>query len=328
MQNKLRLAVILTALILLSLASYAQDIIVTTDAQKIEAKIIEVSKSAIRYKEADNPDGPTFVIDVADISTIIYANGKVVLYNQPAATNAQPAAADTQPVAETPLTLEPQQPVDESLADISLLSGNTFRARIIALKKDQVAYMIDGNESTLPASQIEKVLFVHTGQAKVYHTISQPAVPKQKPVAKTTPTSALPEILQSGRIYRDNGHFFHNNTYISKKEVERILQRENAAAYHQWKKADGFLVGGAVCTGIGGGLVLGGLLAITSGNYGAVLGMECCAIVPLGIGLGFTLGASAQYNKAIDLYNSKFDQAAVELRWCVSPAEVGLAIAF
>ena len=66
----LRQAVIVTAAIFLSLASYAQDIIVTTDARKIEAKITEVSKSEIRYKETDNPDGPTFVLGVEDISTI------------------------------------------------------------------------------------------------------------------------------------------------------------------------------------------------------------------------------------------------------------------
>jgi hypothetical protein len=35
---------------------FAQDIIVTIDAKKIEAKIIEVSKSEIKYKEQDNWD--------------------------------------------------------------------------------------------------------------------------------------------------------------------------------------------------------------------------------------------------------------------------------
>lgn len=58
------------------------DIILTTNAQKIEAKITEVSKSEIRYKEKDNLGGPTFVIETTDIHSILYANGKVVLYNQ------------------------------------------------------------------------------------------------------------------------------------------------------------------------------------------------------------------------------------------------------
>lgn len=321
MRHMLRQAVIVTAAIFLSLASYAQDIIVTTDARKIEAKITEVSKSEIRYKETDNPDGPTFVLGVEDISTIIYSNGKVVLYNQPAVSKSE------QPVAETTPTSEPQQPVDESLADIFLLSGQTIRARIVSLKRDQVIYMIEDNESTLPATQIEKVLFVNTGQVKTYNAIAAPVVEKKKSSAPIA-TSGLPEMQQSGRIYRDNNQYFYNNTYISKKEVERILERENSAAYRQWKKADGLLIGGAVCTGIGGGLVLGGLIGLATGEYGATIGIECCALVPLGVGLGLCFGASANYNKAIDIYNSRYDHAAIELRWRVSPAEIGFAIAF
>lgn len=68
---------------LLSICVYAQDIIVTIKAQKIDAKILEVSTSEIRYKELDNLDGPTFILRVEEIHSVIYANGKVVLYNQP-----------------------------------------------------------------------------------------------------------------------------------------------------------------------------------------------------------------------------------------------------
>ena len=68
--------------IFLSVSIRAQDIIVTTDAKKIEAKITEVSKSEIKYKEFDYQDGPTFTLGVEEINSIIYANGKVALYNQ------------------------------------------------------------------------------------------------------------------------------------------------------------------------------------------------------------------------------------------------------
>ena len=70
-----------TFALMLSIIACAQDIIVTIDARKIEAKILEVSKSEIRYKEFDNLDGPTFVMETKEISSIIYSNGKVVLYN-------------------------------------------------------------------------------------------------------------------------------------------------------------------------------------------------------------------------------------------------------
>lgn len=61
--------------------AYSQDIIITNDAQKIDARILEVSKYEIKYKELDNLEGPTFILEVSDISSIIYSNGKVVLYN-------------------------------------------------------------------------------------------------------------------------------------------------------------------------------------------------------------------------------------------------------
>ncbi len=65
-----------------SMAVWAQDIIVTKDAKKIDAKILEVSKSEIKYKEFTYQDGPTFILNTSELVTIIYANGKVELYNQ------------------------------------------------------------------------------------------------------------------------------------------------------------------------------------------------------------------------------------------------------
>ncbi len=61
---------------------HAQDIIVTSDAQKIEAKILEVSESNVKYKEIDNLEGPTFVLSTQKIISIIYANGKVSLFHE------------------------------------------------------------------------------------------------------------------------------------------------------------------------------------------------------------------------------------------------------
>lgn len=62
---------------------YAQDVIVTRDAKRVEAKILEVSSSEIKYKEFSNPDGPTFVLQAAEINTIIYQNGTVKVFDQP-----------------------------------------------------------------------------------------------------------------------------------------------------------------------------------------------------------------------------------------------------
>ena len=318
MQNTLQKAVFGIAALLLSFGAYAQDIIVTTDAKKIEAKITEVTKSEIRYKEKDYIDGPTFVISTDEISSIIYANGKVVLYSQP---NVPAPVPEPEPEVKQPV-------IDESIAEITLLSGRTITAHIVELRSDHVTYTIDDNESVLPASQLTKVTFLHNGQVKIYNQDAAPAIATTKTTVPRTeqPVPTTPQT--SGRIYRDGREYMHNNRFISSKEVARILEREDKAAYKQWKKAEGMLIGGSVCAGIGGGLVLGGLFSLTSGNAAPCLIIDCCALVPLGIGLGLCLGANTRYNKAIDIYNSKYDQAAVQLQWRVAPNEVGLAIAF
>lgn len=83
MKHKFNKILSCITLSLLTLPIAAEDIIVTNKAQKIDAKILEVSTSEIRYKEVDNLDGPIFVLRADEINSIIYANGKVVLYNQP-----------------------------------------------------------------------------------------------------------------------------------------------------------------------------------------------------------------------------------------------------
>lgn len=228
---------------------WAQDIIVTNDAQKIEAKILEVSKTEIKYKEKSDLNGPTYILGTKEISSIIYSNGKVILYNQESAT------IDSTPDKQTEIS--PEQSKDSNA----------------------------------------------TESAKSTYTL--------------------------GRIYRDNGQYLHNDTYISAKEVERILQRENPAAYKEWQKAEGLLIAGSVFEGVAIGLAVGGLFTlIPPQNYIACLGIECGALVSLGVGLGLTLGSSAHYNKAIDIYNSKYDHAAVQLQWHVAPTEIGLALVF
>lgn len=68
------------ALCVLSASLWAQDLIITKDAKRIEAKIIEVSKSEIKYKDWSYVEGPTFVIDTREITSVVYSNGSVQLF--------------------------------------------------------------------------------------------------------------------------------------------------------------------------------------------------------------------------------------------------------
>ncbi len=296
----------------------AQDIIVTTDAKKIEAKILEVSKTEIKYKEQDDLEGPIFILEIKEINSIIYSNGKVVLYGAKEAESFQKEDTPT-----TTQKTSSEKNAAENVATITLRSGSIITGELLEMKKDYVAYLDNGNRKTIPASQIESVS-LSNGQIKKYDAIT--SISEDTPTPQTA--SKEQEVNKNGRIYRDNGNYMHNDTYISSKEVARILERENSAAYKQWQKAEGMLIGGAVCVGIGGGLAIGGIFPLIAGQYKPALGLELSALVPLGIGLGLTLGASSHYNKAIDIYNSKYDHAAVQLRWGVSANGVGLALAF
>ena len=73
-------------------AAAAQDLIVKTDASKIEASVLEVSPDAVRYKRFSNPDGPTYVLPVAEIHYIQYANGEKEFYSEAPATTPETTA--------------------------------------------------------------------------------------------------------------------------------------------------------------------------------------------------------------------------------------------
>ena len=59
----------------------AQDIIVTKNAERVESKILEVSKSEVRYKKWSDVEGPTFVLPTEDISTIMYQSGEIEVFD-------------------------------------------------------------------------------------------------------------------------------------------------------------------------------------------------------------------------------------------------------
>ena len=84
-------------------AAVAQDLIVKTDSTRIEARVTEVSPETVRYKRFSNPDGPTYVLPVAGIDYIRYANGETDRFRQPAA----PAPTPDAPVLGTPAVPAP-----------------------------------------------------------------------------------------------------------------------------------------------------------------------------------------------------------------------------
>jgi hypothetical protein len=74
--NMRKLLFISISLCCFSLISRSQDKIYRQNGKMIEAKIIEVGSSEIKYREFASPDGPIYVLETDRIKKIVYENGK------------------------------------------------------------------------------------------------------------------------------------------------------------------------------------------------------------------------------------------------------------
>jgi len=59
-----------------------QDIILTKDGQKIEAKIEEIGIKTVKYKKYNNQSGTSYLIKKNDIASILYENGDYDVFNE------------------------------------------------------------------------------------------------------------------------------------------------------------------------------------------------------------------------------------------------------
>lgn len=64
-------------------ACYSQDILTKKSGEDIQAKVLEVTSSEVKYKKFDNQNGPTFSILKSDLLMVRYENGTKDLFNEP-----------------------------------------------------------------------------------------------------------------------------------------------------------------------------------------------------------------------------------------------------
>lgn len=60
---------------LLSNSLFSQDTLITKNGELIAGRVLEINQDEIRYKKSTNLEGPTYVINKADIVLIEYQNG-------------------------------------------------------------------------------------------------------------------------------------------------------------------------------------------------------------------------------------------------------------
>ncbi|MCU0341401.1 MAG: hypothetical protein MUE30_16100, partial [Spirosomaceae bacterium] len=58
-----------------------KDIIVKLDKSQIEAKVVEISETTIKYRKYQNLEGPIYSINVSDVSHIVFTNGSTEYYS-------------------------------------------------------------------------------------------------------------------------------------------------------------------------------------------------------------------------------------------------------
>lgn len=88
---------ICTCALFASVLVCAQDIIITNDAKKIDAKVLEISETEIKYKEADDLEGPTYILGISKVLSIVLSSGKVKTFGTPQPEPAQPVIQAQQP---------------------------------------------------------------------------------------------------------------------------------------------------------------------------------------------------------------------------------------
>ncbi len=69
----------LTTLFSLTLC-FSQDVITTRSGESIQAKVLEVGQTEIKYKKFDNPDGPVYWILKSVVIMVTYENGTVDVF--------------------------------------------------------------------------------------------------------------------------------------------------------------------------------------------------------------------------------------------------------
>ena len=179
--------------------------------------------------------------------------------------------------------------------------------------------------ATEPATANLQKTAIVPQETTIADTKEQKAEPQRHPTITSEPKAAKPSSTKGGgRIYREKNEYMYNDSYISAKEVGRILQT-HAVAYDSWQRAHRLSVGGIVLSSLGAGTLVVSLCCIPAGIE-ASMGL-LGGVVLSSVGVGLLCGSLSRYDKAIDIYNATID-SRVQLHVFASPTDVGLALRF
>ena len=79
---------------------YAQDIIITNDAIRIDAKILEITDYEVKYTQYGDPNERVATINTSSIASIVFENGEVHTFKQPEQIIVAPEVKGEDPVSQ------------------------------------------------------------------------------------------------------------------------------------------------------------------------------------------------------------------------------------
>ena len=173
--------------IALTCAGFAQDVIITRDAKRIEAKVTEIDLDVIRYKNSKNLDGPTYVLPISEIATITFPNGRTETYGTVISKPSVP------------------EPVKKDCDIIITKDSRTIEAKVTEIDINEIRYKnynnLDGATYSLAKGEIVSITY-QNGRVEVFETesltpsltVQAPSEPVQTPYE---PVQALTEPVQT-----------------------------------------------------------------------------------------------------------------------------------
>lgn len=98
------------------------DIIGLKNGEEINAKVLEISQTEIKYKKCDNLDGPTLVIPKSDATKIKFSNGTTEVIN-----SVKPKAEESDYYA------PPSKPTPSTYSGVSIINRFALASMILAI---------------------------------------------------------------------------------------------------------------------------------------------------------------------------------------------------
>jgi hypothetical protein len=77
-----KICLLLIVFLLITALTYSQDRIYRKNGKIVEAKVLEIGSSEVKYKEFNNPDGPIYVLETDRLNKIVFENGKVQKFTE------------------------------------------------------------------------------------------------------------------------------------------------------------------------------------------------------------------------------------------------------